>query len=180
MKIKLFFFFVVPSIYDCTFETDFCLWTHRSDGALNWTRNQGKTTTHETGPQFDVTTKSGRTRVCNIRSYPPAISLEEGWYIYLETSSTPANESARLQSQPIAGSTTKCFEFWYHMHGQDVNRLDVIVVGSMTADQTVWTRQGPQGNAWRLGKVKLNDITDMYRVCEKTLFQVKDLFEQFF
>ena len=66
------------------------------------------------------------------------------------------------------------------MHGQDVNRLDVVVVGSMTPDKTVWTRQGPQGNAWRLGKVKLNDITDMYRVCGKPIFQERDLFERSF
>jgi hypothetical protein len=55
--------FIVPSIYDCTFEIDFCSWTHLADGALNWTRNQGSTTTHETGPQFDVTTQSGKTSV---------------------------------------------------------------------------------------------------------------------
>ncbi len=51
---------IVPSIYDCTFEADFCSWTHRTDAALNWTRNQGSTSTAETGPQFDVTTQSGK------------------------------------------------------------------------------------------------------------------------
>lgn len=57
----------IPSIYDCTFEDDFCSWTHRTDGALNWTRNQGSTSTYETGPQFDVTTHSGRNKIifCN-------------------------------------------------------------------------------------------------------------------
>lgn len=103
------------------------------------------------------------------------LSLELGWYIYLETSSVPANASARLQSEPIAGSTTKCFEFWYHMHGPDVNRLDVLVLGATTRDTIVWTRQGPQGNAWRLGKVKLNDITDMYRVCKISIFDKRIL-----
>ncbi|UJR31098.1 hypothetical protein I4U23_018606, partial [Adineta vaga] len=126
----------IPSIYDCTFEVDFCSWTHRSDAALNWTRNQGSTSTFETGPQFDVTTHT-----------------DQGWYIYLETSSPVIlNDTARLQSPSIPGSTPKCFEFWYHMHGPDINQT------------TVWSREGTQGNVWRLGKVKLNDITDEYSI----------------
>ncbi|CAF4608441.1 unnamed protein product, partial [Rotaria socialis] len=48
--------FQIPSIYDCTFEDDFCQWTFLTDRALNRTRNQGATSTAETGPQFDVTT----------------------------------------------------------------------------------------------------------------------------
>ena len=56
---KIFFFNIVPSIYDCTFEVDFCSWTHRADAKLQWLRNQGSTSTAETGPQFDVTTQSG-------------------------------------------------------------------------------------------------------------------------
>ncbi|CAF4185562.1 unnamed protein product, partial [Rotaria sp. Silwood2] len=139
--------FQTPSIYDCTFEVDFCSWTHRTDAALNWTRDQGGTTTAETGPPFDVTTQT-----------------KQGWYIYLETSSSQFNDTARLQSPPIAGSTTKCFEFWYHMFGSDINRLDVLVIDSSNVERTVWSREGTQGNLWRLGKVKLNDITDVYNI----------------
>ncbi|CAF0847412.1 unnamed protein product, partial [Rotaria sordida] len=140
--------FQIPSIYDCTFEVDFCSWTHLTDGSLNWTRNQGATTSFETGPQFDVTTQTN-----------------QGWYIYLETSfPVKLNDTARLQSPSIAGSTTKCFQFWYHMYGPDVNRLDVLIVDSSNVETTVWSREGAQGNVWRLGKAKLNDITDMYSI----------------
>lgn len=52
------FIFLVPSIYDCNFEVDFCQWTRLTDGARNWTRNRGSTSTIETGPQFDVTTQT--------------------------------------------------------------------------------------------------------------------------
>ena len=92
--------------------------------------------------------------------------LDQGWYIYLETS-YPAvlNDTARLQSPSIAGSTAKCFEFWYHMYGPDVNRLDVLTIDSSNQETTVWSREGTQGNVWRLGKVKLNDITNEYSVC---------------
>jgi hypothetical protein len=94
------------------------------------------------------------------------IFSDQGWYIYMETSGVNFNDTARLQSPAIAGSTTKCFEFWYHMHGPDINRLDVLIIDSSNVETTIWTRQGPQGNMWRLGKIKLNDITDMYNVCK--------------
>jgi hypothetical protein len=91
--------------------------------------------------------------------------LAQGWYIFVETSDVQPNDTARLKSPPIAGSTTKCFEFWYHMHGPDINRLDVLIIDSQDIETIVWSREGPQGNVWRLGKIKLNDITDMYSVC---------------
>jgi hypothetical protein len=91
--------------------------------------------------------------------------LGQGWYIYLETSA-PAkfNDTARLQSQPISGSTTKCFTFWYHMNGPDINRLDILTIDSDNVETPVWSREGAQGNIWRLGKVKLNDIINEYSV----------------
>jgi hypothetical protein len=51
------------------------------------------------------------------------------------------------------------------MHGPDVNRLDVLTIDSSNVETVVWSREGSQGNVWRLGKVKLNEITDMYNVC---------------
>lgn len=51
------------------------------------------------------------------------------------------------------------------MHGPDINRLDILVMDSADVETIVWSREGPQGNIWRLGKIKLNDITDMYSVC---------------
>ena len=92
-------------------------------------------------------------------------SLAEGWYIYLETSSpVKMNDTARLQSPLITGSTRKCFEFWYHMHGPDINRLDIIIIDSSNVETTIWSRERSQGNLWRLGKVNLNDVTDSYSV----------------
>lgn len=51
------------------------------------------------------------------------------------------------------------------MYGPDINRLDVLVIDSADIETVVWSREGAQGNTWRLGKVKLSDITDMYTVC---------------
>ena len=51
------------------------------------------------------------------------------------------------------------------MNGPDINRLDVLVIDSTDTETPVWSREGSQGDLWRLGKVKLNDITDEYSVC---------------
>jgi hypothetical protein len=52
------------------------------------------------------------------------------------------------------------------MHGPDINRLDILIIDSSNVETLVWSRQGPQGNLWRLGKVKLGDITNEYSVCK--------------
>ncbi len=56
------------------------------------------------------------------------------------------------------------------MYGPDINRLDILVIDSADIETVVWSREGPQGNVWRLGKIKLNDITDMYSVCKLFVF----------
>lgn len=44
-----------PSIYDCTFEVDFCNWKNDLTRPLNWTRTQGETESFDTGAQVDHT-----------------------------------------------------------------------------------------------------------------------------
>lgn len=45
--------------FDCNFEVDFCLWTQDSTDSFNWTRQQGRTSSTNTGPTTDHTLKSG-------------------------------------------------------------------------------------------------------------------------
>jgi len=58
------------------------------------------------------------------------------------------------------------------MHGPDINRLDILIIDSSNVETLVWSLQGPQGNLWRLGKVKLADITNEYSVCKIIYFVV--------
>jgi hypothetical protein len=44
-----------PSIYDCSFENDFCNWKNDYSRPLNWTRNQGSTLSGDSGPSIDHT-----------------------------------------------------------------------------------------------------------------------------
>ena len=45
--------------FDCTFETGFCTWTQGAGAKFNWTRQQGKTGSPNTGPSEDHTLKHG-------------------------------------------------------------------------------------------------------------------------
>lgn len=44
------------SIWPCDFQEGFCQWFQLNDGDFNWTRHQGKTASHNTGPDTDATT----------------------------------------------------------------------------------------------------------------------------
>lgn len=45
----------LPSVYDCSFEKDYCQWTNDTTRPLYWIRNNGQTGTYETGPTTDHT-----------------------------------------------------------------------------------------------------------------------------
>ena len=81
---------------------------------------------------------------------------EYGQYLYLESSDTKDNHVARLNSTEIpatAGSSPRCFTFWYHMYGPDVNSLKIFTsVGGLAGD-AIWSRTGSHGNQWRQGQV---------------------------
>ena len=50
------------------------------------------------------------------------------------------------------------------MYGPSINRLDVLIMDEYNKESPIWSREGTQGNVWRLGKVKLNGITNQYSV----------------
>ena len=79
-------------------------------------------------------------------------------YAYLEVSSTKSGDIARLNSSQIsatAGSTGKCFTFWYHMYGPDINTLQIFTSVHGIPGPAVWSRIGSHGNQWRKGQVTL-------------------------
>ena len=45
----------IPSVYDCTFEKDYCNWKNDFSLPMNWTRVKGQTSSVETGADVDHT-----------------------------------------------------------------------------------------------------------------------------
>ena len=57
---------------------------------------------------------------------------------------------------PIISSTDPsgyCVSFWYHMYGDDVNKLSAYYEVRGTPQETLWSRTGSQGPYWKYGQV---------------------------
>lgn len=149
----MFYNLSAPSIYDCTFEKSMCLWTQALDDTFNWTRTQGKTPSRFTGPATDHTTGGSA-----------------GYYIYIETSSPrQPNDTARIESATVPATQQKCLQFWYHMYGPHVDRLNVYTKTNQQLGIPVWTRSGTQGNKWKHATVSLT-VSSKFKVKNVFIF----------
>ncbi|XP_070566390.1 MAM and LDL-receptor class A domain-containing protein 1-like [Ptychodera flava] len=134
----------------CNFENDICRWQNElSTDDFDWTRQSGATSSLDTGPSIDHTT-----------------GTSTGYYVYIETSSPRViGEEADFVSElldatPASGT---CLHFWYHMYGQTLGTLQVIVRPVTGSEVTIWTLSGDQGDQWFEGQVRI-DSTYQYRV----------------
>ncbi|CAB4007264.1 MAM and LDL-receptor class A domain-containing 2-like, partial [Paramuricea clavata] len=126
--------------FDCNFESGFCTWSQGAGARFNWTRQQGKTSSINTGPSQDHTLKNNN-----------------GSYIYAEASSPrrPGDKAILVSQQVPANSRPgNCIIFWYHMFGAHVGALNLYIqTGSGALPKPTWTRNGTQGNEWKRGMV---------------------------
>ncbi|XP_077865040.1 MAM and LDL-receptor class A domain-containing protein 2-like [Saccoglossus kowalevskii] len=121
--------------YDCTFETDLCIWRQDvEDDDFNWTRRNGDTPTYHTGPKIDHT-----------------LGTNKGYYLYVEANSVEGHERGRLISDILPPTTSAgfCLQFWYHMFGSVVGDLNVYVRDAYGIETKIWARTGTQANEWR-------------------------------
>jgi len=51
-----------------------------------------------------------------------------GYYIYIETSTSKTNQTARLTSPVMTSTNVRCLSFWYHMYGASINQLRIRLV----------------------------------------------------
>jgi len=122
----------------CSFETNFCVWTNSKAGAatniFSWTRKSGPTSSPKTGPSK---------------------AADKNWYVYTEASKPrKKGDKAILTSPPLLLPQPMVLQFKYHMHGEYMGSLAVIVDG-----QTVWKKTGNQGDVWKDGLVDLSSYT---------------------
>jgi len=132
-----------PSPYDCTFDGGLCSFVNTNDDEFDWTRDRAGTPSARTGPSADHTQGNSN-----------------GYYMYIETSLRTKNDTANLESPLINFATsgnaqgTVCVRFWYHMYGAHVDALNVFIkTGSSLPSKPVWTKQGTQGDKWRLAQI---------------------------
>ncbi|XP_047128245.1 MAM and LDL-receptor class A domain-containing protein 1 isoform X1 [Hydra vulgaris] len=138
----------IPNFYTCNFTFDKCSWYDDLTAKFTWTRNQGTTSSVDTGPTSDHTTGAS------------------GWYIFIETSwPRVQNDTARLMSASIPATSKICLEFWYHMFGDHIGNLTVytMVQNKSTA---VWTKSGTQGQKWKHAVIHLTSASKFQVVFE--------------
>lgn len=88
-----------------------------------------------------------------------------GYYVYIETSWQSPNDTAVLESVIVPKTSGKpnslvCLQFWYHMHGQHVDTLNLYMKqGQQLPASPIWTKSGTQGNKWRLGQIAVTSTT---------------------
>lgn len=143
--------------FNCDFESeDLCGWTHDLNHDFDWRRQNFKTPSGHvgTGPSYDHT--KGRNN--------------DGYYVYIESSSRIENDTARLLS-PVYNKMENgfCFQFYYHMFGETTGQLRVYVkkVNDITDIKNLkplFQRVGNQGNHWHMGYVSVDKIEQPFQV----------------
>ncbi|KFM70445.1 MAM and LDL-receptor class A domain-containing protein, partial [Stegodyphus mimosarum] len=116
---------------NCTFDTDECGW-HPDNNFTSTTWSRAKTSIQNYGPKADHTGKGGYFMYIRADTY-----LKKG-------------DKAHLVSLKQDPTEKRCFNFWYHMYGQDVGTLNIII-RTDTGNSTIWRKSDSQGNAWKSG-----------------------------
>lgn len=131
----------MPTIFDCDFEQEndrFCAWEQESSDGIDWKIGMGETPTDGTGPLTDHTFLN-----------------QEGHYIFVSTIAQQ-NRSARLSSPILSsGEEALCLSFWYHMHGTNIGRLQVLLKTPDNEQISIWQRTHEQGRTWMQAKLHI-------------------------
>jgi hypothetical protein len=85
--------------------------------------------------------------------------IADGHYMYIEASGTGSNRSASIVSPEVEAGGNKCLQFFYHMFGQHIGSLNVLVTDEMNRTQLVWSLNGTQSNTWNMAHVNINETT---------------------
>ncbi|GFU09589.1 MAM and LDL-receptor class A domain-containing protein 2 [Trichonephila clavipes] len=133
-----------PSKFDCTFETDLCLWENDpEENSAKWQIVEGHSERKLTRPRTDHSTLS-----------------TSGHYLTLNDASKRYYfVKARLFSQDGLDPDPDgvCFKFWYHMYGNNPGSLYLKVQNFHDEDkfETIWTKSKSQGPNWKYEQVHI-------------------------
>ncbi|XP_077360528.1 enteropeptidase [Festucalex cinctus] len=136
----------------CTFESGICFWRQEHEDDGDWLRSRGATFPPLTGPSVDHT-----------------LGNMSGFYLITPLSPGQWLKSFRIYSLPLTAPTQPmCLRFWYHMFGEDVHRLQVLLLSASpgAVGEVVFRRDGNYGDNWNYGQVLLNSTTDTQVVFE--------------
>uniref|UniRef100_A0A8K9Y3E0 Transmembrane serine protease 15 n=1 Tax=Oncorhynchus mykiss TaxID=8022 RepID=A0A8K9Y3E0_ONCMY len=130
----------------CSFEEGLCFWRQEPEDEGDWIRTNTPTFPPFTGPNFDHT-----------------FGNQSGYYIVTPGSPGQWEKNFKIRSLRLAHSKEPmCLKFWYHMYGENVHRLRVLVERRSTSLVreasviVVFQKEGNYGDNWNFGQVTLN------------------------
>ncbi|XP_035636907.1 enteropeptidase isoform X2 [Oncorhynchus keta] len=140
----------------CSFEEGLCFWRQEPEDEGDWIRTNTPTFPPFTGPNFDHT-----------------FGNQSGYYIVTPGSPGQWEKNFKIRSLRLAHSKEPmCLKFWYHMYGENVHRLRVLVERRSTSLVrealviVVFQKEGNYGDNWNFGQVTLNSPADATVVFE--------------
>jgi hypothetical protein len=125
---------VCPMTEVCTFEEpSICGWSNIAGDNYDWTRDNAGTSSSGTGPLQDHTYGTGK-----------------GYYMYVESSypRSKGHKAWLISKQLDTKTDGRCLTFWYHMYGQHIGELNVLIYSNGTRSSPVWQLKGNQGDWW--------------------------------
>nr|XP_034326622.1 uncharacterized protein LOC109620900 isoform X2 [Crassostrea gigas] len=131
--------------YSCSFETDLKTCSITNYGKMKWKRHSRGTPSDNTGPY----------------------SAKEGtFYVYTEASGGSKGDEGVMEISltNLNLTTYACFQFYYHMRGEDMGELDVIIEDKSGSEVGRWSRSGNVNSDWNQGFISLPANAEMVKV----------------
>ena len=76
--------------------------------------------------------------------------------MYIESSNPRSKgHKAWLKSPDFSPTLGRCLSFWYHMYGEDIGSLNVLIYQNGSRSAPIWTLSGAQGGLWRPSRVTI-------------------------
>ena len=89
-----------------------------------------------------------------IQAALPFLICSPGRYVFIEASHRKYGDKARMISDWLEPNETMCLQFWYHMQGKDVGKLNVYITAN-SLQTKIWSQEGNQGNRWLFAQVPI-------------------------
>ncbi|XP_022096502.1 MAM and LDL-receptor class A domain-containing protein 1-like [Acanthaster planci] len=142
----------------CDFEQGFvpCGWSQEDSTSGNdnfdWGLGSGNTVTFGTGPAFDHTLGTG-----------------SGTYLYINASPQKDGDKAWIKTGTYPPAQGHCLEFYYHMRGIHIGRLNVFLKENDKYSHYYFTINGNLGEIWNVGRFPFVAYSDYQVVFEATV-----------
>ncbi|XP_072182120.1 MAM and LDL-receptor class A domain-containing protein 1-like [Diadema setosum] len=136
----------------CDFELDYCSWIQDHEDNFDWSRGNNGSSIDGTGPDIDHT-----------------LGTQLGMFAYVSTV-READEVAQLLSAYYSATSSECFTFWYHVYGNGIGKLQVVVYDIISEIETIiWEQYGHDEYEWHYARASVSALHNYRIILRATL-----------